>query len=75
MPAQGAHPAFFFLIDVQLIYNVVLVSAVQQSNSVIRIYVYIYILFYILFHYGLSQDIEYSFLCYRVGPYYYPFYI
>ena len=24
-----------------------------------------YILFYILFHYGLSQDIEYSSLCYR----------
>ena len=24
--------------------------------------------FYILFHYGLSQDIEYSSLCYTVGP-------
>ena len=23
----------------------------------------------ILFHYDLSQDIEYSFLCYTVGPY------
>ena len=31
-------------------------------------YTYIYILFYILFHYGLSQDIEYSSLCYTVGP-------
>ena len=29
----------------------------------------IYILFHILFHYGLLQDIEYSFLCYTVGPY------
>ena len=31
-------------------------------------YTYIYILFNILFHYTLSQDIEYSFLCYSVGP-------
>ena len=29
---------------------------------------YIYILFHFLFHYGLSQDIEYSFLCYTIGP-------
>ena len=43
-----------------------LVSAVQQSDSVIHIY--IYILFHILFHYGLSQDIEYSSLCSTVGP-------
>ena len=40
-----------------------LISAVQQSDSVIHIY----ILFHILFHYGLSQDIEYSSLCYTVG--------
>ena len=31
-------------------------------------YTHIYILFHILFHYGLSQDIEYSSLCYTVGP-------
>ena len=31
---------------------------------------YIYILFHILFHYGLSQVIEYSSLCYTVGSYY-----
>ena len=31
-------------------------------------YTYIYILFYSLFHYGLSQDIEYSCLCCTVGP-------
>ena len=37
-----------------------LISAVQQCDSVIRVY--------ILFHYGLSQDIEYSSLCYVVGP-------
>ena len=28
----------------------------------------LHILFYILFHYGLSQGIEYSSLCYAVGP-------
>ena len=50
-------------IEVELIYSVVLVSAVEQSDSVI----YMYILFEIVFHYGLSQDIEYSALCYTVG--------
>ena len=50
---------FFFLIDVQLIYNLVFISAVQQSE-VMHIYV--------LLHYSLSQDTEYSSLCYNVGP-------
>ena len=47
-----------------------LISAVQQSDSVIHTHthIYIHILFYILFHYGLSQDIEHSSLCYTVGP-------
>ena len=31
-------------------------------------YAYMCLLFHILFHYGLSQDIEYSSLCYIVGP-------
>ena len=31
-------------------------------------YTYAYILFHILFHYGLSQDIVYSSLCYTGGP-------
>ena len=39
----------------------VLVSSVQQSDSVIHTCTY-------LFHYGLLQDIEYSSLCYTVGP-------
>ena len=49
-----------FLIEVCLIYNTVLISAVQQSDLVIHtciyIYMYIYthIVFYIFFHYGLS---------------------
>ena len=53
-----------FLFLLLLIYHVVLISAVQQSDSVIHIC----ILFLILFHYGLSQDIESSSLCYTVGP-------
>ena len=54
-----------FLIEVQLIYNVVLISAVQQSDSVIHLNH-----FHILFHYSLSQDVEYSSLRYVVGPCY-----
>ena len=45
-----------YFIEVQLIYSVVLISAVQQSDSVIHIYIYI------LFHYGLSQDTEFPVL-------------
>ena len=38
-------------------------------RKVIHIYIHIYISFFqILFHYRLSQDIEYSSLCYTVGP-------
>ena len=46
-----------------MIYHVGLISAVQQSDSDIHIY----ILFHILFHYSLSWDIECSSLCYTVG--------
>ena len=46
---------FIFLIEVELIYNAVLTSAVQQRDLVIHTYT---ILFNILFHDGLSQDIE-----------------
>ena len=62
-------PFYFYVliyfIEVYLIYNIVLVSDIQQSDSVIHIY----ILFQILFDYGLLQDIEYSSLCCTVGPY------
>ena len=52
---------------VYLIYNVVYYCTV---NRYIYIYIYIYVQkFHIIFHYGSSQDIEYSFLCYTVGPY------
>ena len=34
----------------------------------IHTYIYIYFLYYILIHHVLSQDIEYSTLCYTVRP-------
>ena len=44
--------------------NAVLISAVQHSDfSYTRVCVYIYIYAHILFHYGLSEDTEYSYLC------------
>ena len=45
----------FYLIEVQLIYNVVLVSSVQPV-----IQLYIYILFQIIFPYRSLQNLEYS---------------
>ena len=56
----------YFFITILLIYNIVLISAVQPIDSVIHIYPF---LFYILFHYGLSQKTEYSSLCYTVESY------
>ena len=56
---------FLFYIGVS-IKNVVLVSGVQQSDSVIHIHVSI--LFQILFPFRLLQNIEQSSLCYTVGP-------
>ena len=59
----------FFFFEVYLIYNVVLISVVNfWCIAKWFSYSYIYILFHILFHYGLSQDIEYSCLCCTVGP-------
>ena len=49
-----------------MINSVVLVSGVQQSDSVIRIHVSV--LFQILFPIRLSQSTEQSSLCYTVGP-------
>ena len=42
-------PGYF--IEAQLPYNVVLISAVQQSDCC----TYVYVLLYILFHYGRSR--------------------
>ena len=54
--------------------QLLLYSKVTQLYVYIYMYIYMYIythtyiLFHILFHYGLSPDIEYNFLCYKVGP-------
>ena len=39
----------YFFIEVELIYNVLFITAVQQSDSLIYIYKYIHILFLIFF--------------------------
>ena len=57
---------FLYYIEVQLINHVVLVSGVQQSDSVMHIHVSI--LFQILFPFRLLQNIEQSSLCCTVGP-------
>ena len=49
-----------------MINDVVLVSGVQQSDSVIHIHASI--LFQILFPFRLLQNIEQSSVCYTVGP-------
>ena len=59
------HFIYLFLIEVWLIYSVALITAVQQSASVLHRYT---LLFHALFHYNLSRDIEYSSLCCAVGP-------
>ena len=59
---------FFFLIGVQLLYNVVLVSAVRQSKSAIRIHISLPP--WISFPFRSPQGMEWSSLCCTVGPYY-----
>ena len=44
-----------------LLYQVLLISAVQQSDSVVHIHAFLFK--NLLFHYGLSWDSEYSSLC------------
>ena len=58
---------FFFNIffEVWLVYKVVPISAVQQSDSVIHIYMFF---LKILFHMVYSQKIGCSSLCYAVRP-------
>ena len=48
--------------EVYWIYNVVIISAAQQSDSIIQIHTSL--LFQFLFPYILSQNICWSFLCY-----------
>ena len=56
-----------YFIEVHLIYNIVLISAVKQSGSVIHIYILFHILFLMVFYRILN--IFNSSLCYTVGPY------
>ena len=67
--APPGKPFLNIFIGVQLIYNVVLVSGVPQSESVIHI-LYIYPLFFkILLPYRPLQSIQQSSMCYIVGSY------
>ena len=60
-------------IGIQLIYNIVLVSGVQQSESIIHVhayaYTYTYTCFQVIFAFRPLQIIEQSSLRYTVGPY------
>jgi len=58
-PPENSAP---FKTEIQLIYSVLFISSVQQSDSVTHIHVYICvymynILFHILFHYGKTQGL------------------
>ena len=57
------------IIGIQLIYNVVLASGVQQNDSVIHIHMSPPPFFKILFPYKPLQGIEQSSLCYTAGFY------
>ena len=50
---KDKNPLDFHTFEMQFIYNVVLVSGVQKSDSVIYIYVCVIFFFHILFYYGL----------------------
>ena len=62
----------FFKTEVHLIHNIVLVSGIQQSDSVM--YGYIYILFSIIGYYRIlnydqlfNPSLNYYFISYKVG--------
>jgi len=65
-PDNSYFKFFKFYIGVSLINNVVLVSGLQQSDSVIHTHVSIH--FQILFPYRLLQNIKQSSMCCTVGP-------
>ena len=61
-----------------LITNLISLLVIDQFRYMcvcVCVCIYIYILLHVLFHYGLSQDIEYSSLCNTVGLVVYPSYI
>ena len=62
-PNKDNNKVIFFkkLLEVQLIYNTVLVSVIQYSDSVLYIY---YIIFQNISHYRLLQNVEYILVLY-----------
>ena len=56
---------FDFLIEVKLNYNVVLISHVDKSDSIIHAYIYIYS--FLLRFFSVIQHTEYSSLCSAIG--------
>ena len=68
-PKRRNRRCFLFCWNIVDLYYILLliIYAIQTSDSVMHTCM-INILFHILFHYGLSEDIEYSFLYCTVGP-------
>ena len=60
---------FYFLFYWSIVHLQCCVNFYYTSKWFSYTYICIYIFFHVLFHYGLSQDIEYSSLCYTEGPY------
>ena len=73
---------YIYFMEVQLKYNVVPISALQQNDSFIYMYIYIYTYTFfknILFYHSLSQEIGYSSLQFpvlhsRTSLFVYPFF-
>ena len=66
-PVASRTPVFLFT-EVQLIYKVLLVSSIQQSDSIINIY-YIYMFFFRFFStIEYSKMLNVNSLCYPIGP-------
>ena len=57
---------FYFILECSWLNTIVLISDIQQSDSIIHIHASV--LFQILFPIRLLQNIEQSSLCYAVGP-------
>ena len=49
---------FFFFIDVKLNYNVVLITDIQQSDSVIHIYTFFFIFFSIMVYHRIFNVVS-----------------
>ena len=63
---------YIYIIYIKLYQSIIalqfFVNLCHTVKAFNHIVVVVYILFHILFHYGLSQGIEHSSLCYAVGP-------